>query len=210
MLKRIISNYLADCENIIIEDYYYDDGYSGTNFNRPEFMRMMQDVRTGRVNGIIVKDLSRLGRNYILVGNFIEDIIPKYNLRFISVNDNVDSYLNPESLESLIISFKNLLNESYSSDSSKKIKSSLKASKKSGNFIGRMAPYGYKKDDNDIHLLVIDEDAAKVLKKIFSLALEGNSKVYIAEYLNKKNVLTPSKYLNLKNSKYKPPKLKNQ
>ena len=208
--KILMDYYLKNNKDIKIYKQYIDDGYTGTDFDRPAYKEMLNDIEKGKIDGIIVKDLSRLGRNYILVGNFIEDIIPKYKLRFISVNDNVDSYLNPESLKSLIIPFKNLLNESYSSDSSKKIRSSLKASKKSGNFIGRMAPFGYKKDDNDIHLLVIDEDAAKVVKKIFSLALEGNSKVYIAEYLNKKNVLTPSKYLNLKNSKYKPPKIKNQ
>ena len=165
--KILMDYYLKNNKDIKIYKQYIDDGYTGTDFDRPAYKEMLNDIEKGKIDGIIVKDLSRLGRNYILVGNFIEDIIPKYKLRFISVNDNVDSYLNPESLKSLIIPFKNLLNESYSSDSSKKIRSSLKASKKSGNFIGRMAPFGYKKDDNDIHLLVIDEDAAKVVKKIF-------------------------------------------
>ena len=137
--KILMDYYLKNNKDIKIYKQYIDDGYTGTDFDRPAYKEMLNDIEKGKIDGIIVKDLSRLGRNYILVGNFIEDIIPKYKLRFISVNDNVDSYLNPESLKSLIIPFKNLLNESYSSDSSKKIRSSLKASKKYGNFIAFFA-----------------------------------------------------------------------
>ena len=108
--KILMDYYLKNNKDIKIYKQYIDDGYTGTDFDRPAYKEMLNDIEKGKIDGIIVKDLSRLGRNYILVGNFIEDIIPKYKLRFISVNDNVDSYLNPESLKSLIIPFKNLLN----------------------------------------------------------------------------------------------------
>lgn len=143
--KRIIDNFLLDKKDIKVYKYYSDDGYTETDFNRPGYREMLDDIKNKKINGIIIKDLSRLGRNYIEVGDFIDKIVPKYRLRFISVNDNVDSYINPSALDSLEIPFKNLMNESYSRDSSKKMRSSLKASKKAGNFIGKIAPYGYLK-----------------------------------------------------------------
>ncbi len=154
----------------------------------------------GKINGIIVKDLSRLGRNYIEVGNFIDEIVPQYGLRFISINDKVDSYLEPNVMDSLEIPFKNLMNESYSKNSSKKMRSSLKASKKSGNFIGKIAPFGYLKDLEDVHKLIVDKDAAIIIKKIFNLALKGKSKQEIIEELTNNNILTPSVYLKEKYS----------
>lgn len=193
--KKLIDDYLVDKNDIIIYKCYVDDGYTGTDFNRPGYKQMLEDIKKKKINGVIVKDLSRLGRNYIEVGNFIDEIIPRYNLRFISVNDNVDSYKNPNIMNSLEIPFKNLMNESYSKDSSKKMRTSLKASKKSGNFIGKTAPYGYLKDPEDIHKLVIDKDAANNIKKIFDLALKGKSKQEIIEYLTNNNILTPSVYL---------------
>lgn len=164
--KALIESFLENKANIEIEDYYIDDGYTGTNFERPDFKRMLQDVVNGKINGIIVKDLSRLGRNYIEVGNFIDEIVPQYGLRFISINDKVDSYLELNVMDSLEIPFKNLMNESYSKGSSKKMRSSLKASKKSGNFIGKIAPFGYLKDPEDVHKLIVDKDAAIIIKNI--------------------------------------------
>ena len=193
--KKIVDDYLSDKKDIKIYKYYSDDGYTGTDFNRPGYNEMLDDIKNKRINGVIIKDLSRLGRNYIEVGNFIDEIVPKYRLRFISVNDSVDSYLNPNVMDSLEIPFKNLMNESYSRDSSKKMRSSLKASKKAGNFIGKVAPYGYIKDENDGHKFVLDEDAAKIVKKIFNLALKGVSKKNIAKELNDNHILTPSQYL---------------
>lgn len=174
--RLLIDEYVQDIENIEIYDYYLDDGYTGTNFDRPNFKRMMQDVINGKTNGIIFKDLSRLGRNHKETGKYVEEIFPIYNLRIISINDIVDSFLDPESINNLIIPFKNLMNESYSRDSSKKMRSSLKASKKAGNLIGKVAPYGYVKVEEDGHKFVLDEDAAKIIKKIFNLALKGVSK----------------------------------
>lgn len=193
--KKMIDLFLLDKKDIKVYKYYVDDGYTGTDFNRPGYKEMMEDIKNKKINGIIVKDLSRLGRNYIEVGNFIDEIIPKYKLRFISVNDNVDSYKDPNIMSSLEIPFKNLMNESYSRDSSKKLRSSLKASKKAGNFIGKYAPYGYLKDENDCHKLKIDNEAAIIIRQIFDMALRGYSKQQIIKELNNNHILTPSMYM---------------
>lgn len=193
--KKLIDDYLIEKKDIVIYKDYVDDGYTGTDFNRPGYKKMINDIKSKKINGVIVKDLSRLGRNYIEVGNFIDEVIPQYNLRFISVNDNVDSYKNPNIMDSLEIPFKNLMNESYSKDSSKKMRTSLKASKKSGNFIGKIAPYGYLKDPDDGHKLIVDKDAANIVKRIFNLALKGKSKQEIIEELSNNHILTPSVYL---------------
>lgn len=192
---KMIQYYLEDKKDIKIYKSYVDDGYTGTDFDRPGYKQMIQDIKKGKVNGIIIKDLSRLGRNYIEVGNFLDEIVPCYNLRFISINDNVDSLHNPDFMNSLEIPLKNLMNEGYSRDSSKKMRSNLRASKKSGNFIGKNAPFGYLKDEDDCHQLIIDPDAAKIVKKIFDLAFEGKSKSQIIKILNNKNIPTPSVYL---------------
>ena len=193
--KKLIEYFLQSRNDIRIYKIYIDDGYTGTDFNRPGYKEMLQDIQRKKINGIIVKDLSRLGRNYIEVGNFIDEIVPFYNLRFISVNDNVDSHINPNIMTSLEIPFKNLMNESYSKDSSKKMRTALKASKSSGNYIGKIAPFGYLKDDENCHRLIIDEDAANIIKKIFDLALKGNTKQQIVKELINNNIPTPSVYL---------------
>ena len=148
---KMIQYYLEDKKDIKIYKSYVDDGYTGTDFDRPGYKQMIQDIKKGKINGIIIKDLSRLGRNYIEVGNFLDEIVPCYNLRFISINDNVDSLHNPDFMNSLEIPLKNLMNEGYSRDSSKKMRSNLRASKKSGNFIGKNAPFGYIKREDDCH-----------------------------------------------------------
>ena len=144
--KELIEYYLKNEKNIKIYDVYADDGYTGTDFNRPGFQRLKEDVYNGKVNTIIVKDLSRLGRDYLGVGELIETLIPKYNIRFISINERIDSYLRPDSIKSIEIPIKNLMNEGYSKDISYKIRSSLRISKESGNYIGNLPPYGYIKD----------------------------------------------------------------
>ena len=193
--KKIIEFFLNDKKDITVFECYVDDGYTGTDFNRPGYKAMLADIEAKKINGVIVKDLSRLGRNYIQVGNFIEKIVPSYKLRFISVNDNVDSLKNPYLMDSLEIPFKNLVNENYAKDSSIKLRSALSASKKAGNFIGKYAPYGYIKDKNDCHKIIVDPDAASVVKKIFELALRGKSKQEIKEELNNNHILTPSIYM---------------
>lgn len=195
---KMMKDYLVDKDDIIIYKSYPDDGHTGTDFNRPGYIKMLEDIQKRKINAVIVKDLSRLGRNYIEVGKFIDDIVPQYGLRFISVNDNVDSFKNPNIMNSLEIPFKNLMNESYSKDTSKKMRTSLQTSKKSGNFIGKTAPFGYLKDPDDIHKLIIDKEASDIVKKIFNLVLNGKSKQEIAKEFNDNHIPTPSIYLKQK------------
>lgn len=196
--KELIEYYLKKEKNIKIYDVYADDGYTGTDFNRPGFQRLKEDVYNGKVNTIIVKDLSRLGRDYLGVGELIETLIPKYNIRFISINERIDSYLRPDSIKSIEIPIKNLMNEGYSKDISYKIRSSLRISKESGNYIGNLPPYGYIKDINDCHKLLIDPEASKIVKKIFDMALNGYSKKEIINDLNDNHILTPTQYFKTK------------
>ena len=193
--RNLINYHLKELKNIEVYKCYADDGYTGTDFNRPGFQEMMDDIYNKRINCVIVKDLSRLGRNYINVGHFIDDTIPRYKLRFISVNDNVDSFLKPDSMDSLEVLFKNLMNESFAKDISKKVRSSLEISKKNGNFIGVMAPFGYIKDPDDNHKFIIDKEAEKIIKQIFKLALSGVSRQDIVKHLNETHTPTPSKYM---------------
>ena len=196
--KEMIYLYISRNKDLKIYKEYTDDGHTGTDFNRPGYQEMMNDIETKKINAIIVKDLSRLGRNYIGVGDFIETIIPKYNLRFISINDNIDTKNYSIENNELDISFKNLLNESYVRDTSNKIRSSLKAAKHIGDFIGKSTPYGYLKDPEDNHKFIIDDEAATVVKKIFELALRGLSKHQISNWLQEKNIYTPSMYFKYK------------
>lgn len=187
--KALIESFLQDKANIVIEDYYIDDGYTGTNFERPGFKRLMQDVINGRINGIIVKDLSRLGRNHKEVGKYIEEIFPIYDLRIISINDNVDSYLDPESISSLIVPVKNLMNENYSRDLSKKVASAYETMAKNGQFVAGTTPYGYMLDPEDKHHLIIDHNEVDMVKKIFEMALSGKGRPTICQYLNDNGIL---------------------
>ena len=179
-----------------VYDYYADDGYSGTSFNRPEFQRMLADMKLKKFNTIIVKDLSRLGRNYIEVGNYIEQIFPLFNIRFIAVNDNIDSYKDPKSVNNVIVPFKNLINDEYCRDLSGKIRAILNVKKRNGEYVGALTPYGYKKDDNDVHHLVIDEKPAKVVKEIFEMVIKGYGRTRIAKELNAKGILNPLGFRN--------------
>jgi DNA invertase Pin-like site-specific DNA recombinase len=146
-----------------IGDLYIDDGYSGLTFERPEFKRMISDIEDGKINLVITKDLSRLGRNYLETGVYIEVFFPERGVRYIALNDGVDT-LNNANTD--ITPFKNILNEMYAKDLSRKVKSARKARFAEGKFMGTSAPYGYRKDPNDHHKLVIDEPAAEVVKRI--------------------------------------------
>ena len=130
-----------------------------------QISKIINDVKNEKINTIIVKDLSRLGRNFIEVGNYIEQIFPFLNVRFIAVNEDIDSYLKPETVENINVALKNLINESYSKDLSKKIKTAFETKRKNGEFVGSFAPYGYKKDEKNHNHLIIDEESAKVVKK---------------------------------------------
>ena len=150
---------------------------------------MFSDVASRRINAIIVKDLSRLGRNYIEIGKCLEQIFPQYDLRVIAINDDIDSFLKPDSINNFIVPIKNLINETYSKDISKKVASSYLAMAKSGKFVSGTPPYGYDLDPEDKHHLVINKDEAEVVKKIFEMSLNEDGRVKICKYLNDEGIL---------------------
>ena len=201
----IIDDYIAHNDDITFVDRYSDDGWSGTNFDRPDFMRLMEDIKKGKINCVIVKDLSRLGRNYILVGQYLEMIFPMLNIRFISVNDRIDSIKDPASINNALVSFKNVMNDEYCRDISNKVRSSLDRKRSKGEFIGSFASYGYIKDPDDHHHLIVDPVAAEVVKNIFDWFLQGMSIIGIAKRLNHMGIPNPSAYKRQCGLNYKHP-----
>lgn len=191
--KSLIRDFISRHPEIQIVSEKSDDGYSGVNFERPAFEEMMEEVRSGKVDCIVVKDLSRFGRNYIESGNYIERVFPFMGVRFIAINDNYDSAEKNHS-DSLIIPFKNLINDAYCKDISVKIRSQLEIKRKKGEFIGAFAVYGYLKDKDDHNKLVVDEYAAEVVRMIFRLKIQGMSQGRIADRLNEQGILCPMEY----------------
>lgn len=179
-------------------DEYVDDGYTGTNFNRPGFQRMIKDIESGRINCVITKDLSRLGRNHVGCGNLLEEYFPANKIRFISILDGVDTFL--DSANNDIAPFKSLFNDMTSKDTSKKIRSILKNKKQQGKFIGSKPCYGYMRDSEDKGHLIPDSEVAPVVKKIFKMAYYGNGVSDIVSYLNDNNIKCPSTYKGTKSS----------
>ena len=171
-----------------------DDGFTGSNFERPDFKKMMEDVKEGRTNCIIVKDLSRFGRNYLDAGEYIEKIFPFLGVRFIAVNDNYDSLGEKSASDDLVIPFKNLINEAYCRDISVKVRTQLEIKRKSGQYIGAFAVYGYMKDETDKNRLIVDEYAADIVRDISSWKLDGMSPQDIAVRLNQSGILSPMEY----------------
>lgn len=192
--RDLIDRFLKDETNIIIVDYYIDDGFTGTDFNRPGFQRLLTDIKNGKINTVVVKDLSRLGRNYIEVGNYIEQIFPLYDIRFIAINDNIDSFKDPSSTNNIIVPFKNVMNDEYARDISKKVRSTFDTNRVDGKFIGISAPYGYLKDPMNHHNFIIDNKASKVVKKIFRMLLKGKSKLEVRDELNRLKIAPPAMY----------------
>ena len=192
--RVILTEYANKLENVEVVDEYVDDGYSGTNFNRPGFKRLIDDVRSGKINCVIVKDLSRFGRNYSEVGNYLEVFFPMLNVRFISIIDNCDSYLKPESLSNIIVPVKNIMNESYCRDISLKVRSAFDARKRQGLFVGTYATYGYIKDPQNCNKLLVDLEASEIVKRIFSDFASGKTMGKIAFALNEEGVLCPATY----------------
>lgn len=177
-----------------LSDIYVDDGYSGVNFERPDFQRMIHDIELGRINLVIVKDLSRLGRNYIMCGQYTEIYFPEKNVRFIALNDGIDTlYSNND-----IAPFKNILNDMYAKDISVKVRSSLHAKARKGEFLAPYAPYGYMKSPEDKHILIINEEVAPNIKRMFELSASGISTKKIAKIMEEDGVLTPLDYRNSK------------
>ena len=171
--------------------HFYDDGYSGTNFNRPGFAALLEEIEAGRVENLVVKDLSRFGRNYLQVGYYTEILFPKKGVRFIAINNNVDSAV-PQDND--FTPFLNIMNEWYAKDTSNKIKAIFKSRMKDGMRCSGSIPYGYKRKPGDKQTLIVDEPAAEVVRKIFRLACQGNSTTAIAEILTAEQVLIPAAY----------------
>lgn len=190
---EMLTRYVAE-HGWNLAEVYKDDGYTGTNFDRrPAFNEMMEKVRGREINLVVVKDLSRFGRNYLEVGQYTELEFPALGCRFIAVNDNVDS-LNRGNNDEIFIAFRNIFNEHYSRDISRKIRSAMNTSCRSGKFIGAFAPFGYMKSPDDRHKFVIDEPAAAVVRRIFQMRCEGLGYRSITLVLNEEGILPPREY----------------
>lgn len=200
--KTLIRDFLSEQPNITVVAERVDDGFSGTNFNRPAFSAMLADIKSGKVDCVVVKDLSRFGRNYVEVGRYVTKIFPLYGVRFIAINDHFDTEKLKNTSDDLLFSFKNLMNDSYCKDISTKVRSHLTIKRKRGEFIGAFAPFGYAKDVENHNQLVIDEDAAAVVQDIFNWKLEGASLSEIANRLNQLLVPSPSEYKKINGQNY--------
>ena len=177
---------------------YIDDGHTGTDTDREDFQRMMADIMSHKVNCVVVKDLSRLARNYSDAGSLIDNLFVQMGVRFISLAENVDSYLDPDSVSDIKVPITNVMNDNYCFQTSKKIRQVFDYKRRSGQYIGSFAPFGYVKDSKDKHQLVVDPDAAETVKLIYSMFLQGSSKRAIALYLNEHGIPSPSAYRRLK------------
>lgn len=192
--RELLRDYISQRPELREYAVRIDDGFSGSTFDRPSFQKMIEDVKAGRTDCIIVKDLSRFGRNYLDAGEYIEKIFPFLGVRFIAVNDNYDSLGDKKTSDDLIIPFKNLINEAYCRDISVKIRSQLEIKRKNGQFLGSFAAFGYLKDEQDKNKLVVDQYAADIVRDIFKWKLEGVSPQDIADALNRLGVLSPMEY----------------
>ena len=200
--RELLRDYISQHPELRQYAIRIDDGFSGSTFERPGFQKMIEDVKAGRTDCIVVKDLSRFGRNYLDAGEYIEKIFPFLGVRFIAVNDNYDSLGEKKSSDDLIIPFKNLINEAYCRDISMKIRSQLEIKRKNGQFLGSFAAFGYLKDEQDKNKLVVDQYAADIVRDIFKWKLEGISPQDIADALNKLGVLSPMEYKRSLGMKY--------
>ncbi|MDE6896069.1 MAG: recombinase family protein, partial [Lachnospiraceae bacterium] len=192
--RRLLLDYLNRKPELEFYDEYVDDGYSGTNYNRPAFQRMLADAETKKITCILVKDLSRLGRNYLDTGNYIQRIFLEMGIRFIAVNDQVDTSDERQQGFDMMLPIRNIFNESYSQDISRKVQSSFKVMQKAGAFCGAHTSYGYRKNPTDRHKLVIDPYAASVVRDIYDWYLSGVGQRTIAARLNEMGISCPSVY----------------
>ena len=191
--KKLIEDYVKEHPDIELVSEKVDDGYSGILFDRPAFQEMMQDITDGKVNCVIVKDLSRLGREYIETGRYLRRIFPAYGVRFIAINDNIDT-AHEHAGDDLNISMKNLINDAYCHDISVKTRSALEVKRKKGDYVGACPVYGYRKSEENRNQLVVDEYAARVVRDIFRAKIDGRSAKRIADELNALGVLSPLAY----------------
>ena len=191
--QRTILRKYAEERGFTIHDEYIDDGVSGTTFQRPEVQRLLDDAKTGVINTIIVKDLSRFGRNYIEVGQYVDYVFPAFGIRFIAIQDNVDTE-NRDSGAMEMMPIMNVFNEWHAANTSKKIRAVLKSNARDGKYHARKAPYGYVKSETEKKTPIGDEEAAAVVKRIFEMRASGLSPHKIADKLNEDKIPNPSKY----------------
>ena len=191
--RKLIENFVERNPDIEVVSYKVDDGYSGIIFDRPAFKEMMQDVTNGEINCVIVKDLSRLGREYIETGRYLRRVFPAYGVRFIAITDNIDT-AQESSGDDLTVSVKNIMNEAYCRDISVKTRTSLDVKRRNGDFVGAFTVYGYMKSEDNKNLLVPDPYASRVVQNIFQMRLEGSSALRIANELNRLGILSPLAY----------------
>ncbi len=201
--RELIRAYIHEQQDIELYDIYVDDGFSGSNFDRPEFKRMMSDVEAGRVNCVIVKDLSRFGRDYIESGRYIQKVFPALGVRFIALTDHYDSIHADAGESGIVLPVKNFINDSYCRDISTKVKSQLEVKRKNGECIAPFALYGYRKAEYNKNQLVLDEYAADIVRNIFEWKMDGMAVSAIAEKLNGLGVLSPKEYKKSIGSNYK-------
>ena len=189
--RDIIMRYIKE-NNLQFIDEYVDDGVSGTTFERQGFQRMISDIEQKRINMIITKDLSRLGREYIQTGYYLENYFPEHMVRYVAINDGIDTFLDSTSND--VTPFKSIMNDMYAKDISKKVRSVIKEKQKKGEYMCTVPPYGYKKDISQKNHLVVDKNVFYIVKDIFKMYLDGNSVYKIRDYLNNQNIQSPSSY----------------
>ena len=191
--RSLLRRYVKE-NNYIVVDEYVDDGFTGTNFERPSFKRMIKDIESGKIDMIITKDMSRLGRDYIGTGELIEKYFPNKNVRYIAINDGIDTFI--DNTNNDIAPYKAIMNDMYAKDISKKVKTSLHSRMKDGLYVSGRCPFGYQKDPTNKNHLIINEEQASIVRLIFDLALKGNTYHYIAQYLTERKIKTPASYYN--------------
>ena len=191
---QLLQDYIDESEELKLYKVYADNGFTGTNMKRPALQEMLEDMEAGKFQAIIVKDASRLGRNYLEAGTLIEIIFPEYGIRFISINDQYDSFNERAQIDGFSLPFSNLVNEQYSKELSKKLSPAFHLKQKEGAYIGTFGPYGYLKSQENRHKLVVDEETAPIVVRIFEMKSQGKGNGAIAEVLNKEGILSPFAY----------------
>jgi len=201
--REIIRAFIREHEDMKLYDIYVDDGFTGSNFDRPEFKRMIEDIEAGSVNCVVVKDLSRFGRDYIESGRYLQKQFPQMGIRFIAITDNYDSMTADRSESAIVVPVKNFINDSYCRDISCKVRSQKKMKSQKGDYIGAFALYGYQKDEKNRCKYIIDDYAAHVVRNIFEWRINGISANAIAVKLNETGILCPSEYKRLNGDNFK-------
>lgn len=192
--RELIRSFIREQEDMELFDCYADDNYSGSNFERPEFKRMISDIEAGRVNCVIVKDLSRFGRDYIETGRYLDQVFPALGVRFIALTDRYDSFSADAGERNIVLPVKNFINDSYCRDISTKVKSQLAVKRRKGECLAAFAVYGYRKSAEDRNTLLVDDYAAEIVRRIFAWKIEGMAVSAIAEKLNDLHILSPKEY----------------